>query len=279
VAKFSQRYGHTPLVPAFQREAIDELLRTKLWNLLKVGIWDRYEKTEYHYPELSQRIEALVRRLWFHFFNRDLDGLPEFRSHYGDKAAYDLLKHFFFSCNWFEVYDFLEEISTDQSRVLDTKLREWINQELETHNAAYRFVGETIVEIMDENEIAAIEDGLSHSDAPVREHLAAAVRMLSDREAPDYRNAVKQAISAIEAACRLLTGQPAATLGDASRKISNIHPAFARAFSQLYGYTSDASGIRHSLTDEPDVSYADAKFMVVACAAFVSYLKASAGDA
>lgn len=277
MAKFSQRYGHTPLEHAFQREAIDELLRTKLWNLLKVGIWDRYEKS--HYPELSQRIDALVRRLWFHFFNLDLDGLPEFYSHYGGKGAYDLLKHFFFSCKWYEVYDFLEEISTDQSRVLDTELREWINQELETHNAAYRFVGETIVEITDENEIGAIEDGLSHSDAPVREHLAAAVRMLSDREAPDYRNAVKEAISAVEAACRLVTGQPSATLGDALKKISNIHPAFARAFSQLYGYTSDASGIRHSLTDEPDVSYADAKFMVVACAAFVSYLKASASDA
>jgi hypothetical protein len=279
VAKFSQRYGHTPLEHAFQREAIDELLRTKLWNLLKVGIWDRYEKGEYHYPELSQRIDALARRLWFHFFNRDLDGLPAFHSHYGDKGAYDLLKHFFFSGKWYEVYDFLEEISKDQSRVLDTKLREWINQELETHNAAYRFVGETIVEITDENEIGAIEDGLSHSDAPVREHLAAAVRMLSDREAPDYRNAVKEAISAVEAACRIVTGQPSATLGDALKKISNIHPAFARAFSQLYGYTSDASGIRHSLTDEPDVSYADAKFMVVACAAFVSYLKTSAIDA
>jgi hypothetical protein len=279
VANFSQRYGYTPLERAFQREAIDELLRTKLWNLLKVGIWDRYEKTQYHYPDVSQRIDALVRRLWFHFFNRDLDGLPKFYEPYGEKGAYDLLKAFFFSCKWYQVYDLLEEISTDQSKLLDTKLREWMNQELETHNAAYRFVGENVVEITDENEIGAIEDGLSHSDAPVREHLAAAVRMLSDREAPDYRNAVKEAISAVEAACRLVSGQPTATLGDALKKISNIHPAFGKAFGQLYGYTSDASGVRHSLTDEPDVTYADAKFMVVACAAFVSYLKASATDA
>ena len=50
----------------------------------------------------------------------------------------------------------------------------------------------------------------------------------------------------------------------------------ARAFSQLYGYTNDASGIRHSLTDEATISYADAKFMLVTCSAFVSYLKVAA---
>jgi hypothetical protein len=103
--------------------------------------------------------------------------------------------------------------------------------------------------------------------------------MLSDREAPDYRNSIKESISAVESACRLVTGNKVATLADALKKVSNLHPALSRAFTQLYGFTSDASGIRHSLTDEPNITYADAKFMLVACAAFASYLKASVRNA
>ena len=74
---------------------------------------------------------------------------------------------------------------------------------------------------------------------------------VSDRVAPDYRNSVKESISAVEAACRHVTGLSSATLADALKKVSDIHPAYSKAFGQLYGYTSDASGIRHSLTDEP----------------------------
>jgi hypothetical protein len=277
--KFSQRHGYSPLVNVFQREAVDEPLRTKLWNILKVAIWDDYAPHEYRLQEKTERIKQLVRRLWFNFLNRDLDTLPEYRSNYGERGAYGVIKKFFFTCQWHEVYDFLEELAKDKSDLLSTKTREWINGELETHNSAYRFVGEQIAEITSETEIGAIEEGLSDAEAPARAHLAAALRMLSDREAPDYRNSVKESISAVEAACRHVTGLSSATLADALKKVSDIHPAYSKAFSQLYGYTSDASGIRHSLTDESTVTYADAKFMLVACAAFVSYIKASAKNA
>lgn len=273
--KFSQRHGYSPLANAFQRESVDVALRTKLWNILKVAIWDNYQPDEYRLQEKSQKIIQMVRRLWFNFLNRDMDSLPAIRSAYGENGAYDVIKKIFLSCEWFEVYDFLEEIANDKSQLLTPEVRNWINNELEAHNAAYRFVGEQIAEITSETEIQSIEDGLADADAPARTHLAAALRMLSDREAPDFRNSVKESISAVEAACRQVTGLPGATLGDALKKVRDIHPAYSKAFGQLYGYTSDASGIRHSLIDEPTVTYADAKFMLVACAAFVSYIKVS----
>lgn len=269
---FSQRYGYTPLENAFQRERIDSALQTKLWNILKVTLWDRYDIHNRSYDDVTKRIDHLVRRLWFNYFNRDLDQLPDF---YGrrDNGAYDVLKNYFFECQWFEVYDLLETIANDQSDLLSEETRKWINRTLEEHNAAYRFVGTEIAEITDKSEIQAIEEALSSADSPVRTHLDAALRMLSDKESPDYRNSVKESISAVEAACRLVTGSTSATLGDALKKVQNLHPAMSRAFSQLYGYTNDASGIRHSLTDEAKISYADAKFMLVTCSAFVSYLK------
>lgn len=79
----------------------------------------------------------------------------------------------------------------------------------------------------------------------------------------------------MEAACNLITGSKA-TLGQALKALegkTEIHPAFKNALSSLYGYTSDASGIRHALIEEENVDFADAKFMLVSCAAFVNYLK------
>ena len=269
----SQRYGHTSLESAFQRESIESELRTKLWNVLKVSIWDRYERRNREYDDFTKRIDNMVRRLWFSYFNRDLDRLPDFNGSNGQNGAYQVLKEYFFACKWFELYDLLETIASDPSQLVSGEIREWMNEAMEVHNSAYRFVGTEIAEITDQNEIQAIETALATADSPVRLHLDAALRMLSDKEAPDYRNSVKESISAVEATCRYLTGNASATLGDALKRVQNLHPAMSRAFSQLYGYTNDASGIRHSLTDEATITYADAKFMLVTCSAFVSFLR------
>ena len=55
-----------------------------------------------------------------------------------------------------------------------------------------------------------------------------------------------------------------------------LHTALQQAFKKLYGYTSDADGIRHALLEEASLDFEDAKFMLVACSAFVNYLKIKA---
>lgn len=242
--KFSQRYGYSPVEKAFQKESIDTTLRTKIWNILKVMIWDRYDSERRRYDEMSKRIDQMVLRLWVNYFDRDLDHLPSFSGIYGKTGAYDILKNHFMNCQWFEVYDLLEEMANDNSRLISDSILKGLNNAFEEHNSAYRFVGTEIVEITDKNEIHAIETALETAETPVRTHLEAALRMLSDRETPDYRNSVKESISAVEAVCRIITGDTSATLGDALRRVQNLHPAMSRAFNQLYGFTSDASGIR-----------------------------------
>ena len=96
---------------------------------------------------------------------------------------------------------------------------------------------------------------------------------------PDYRNSIKESISAVEAACRVLAGKPKAQLTDLLRKVKDtvgLHPALEKAFVSMYGYTSDEQGVRHSLLDESNLTFEDAKFMLVSCAAFVNYLRAKA---
>jgi len=56
----------------------------------------------------------------------------------------------------------------------------------------------------------------------------------------------------------------------------DVHGALDGAFTKIYGYSSNAQGIRRALMDEPDLEFEAAKFMLVACSAFVNYLLAKA---
>jgi len=87
---------------------------------------------------------------------------------------------------------------------------------------------------------------------------------------------VKESISAVEAACEIASGQKG-SLGDCLKGLGSneaLHPAFRDALAKLYGWTSDAQGIRHALMDAPTLALSDARFMLVVCSAFVSYLLA-----
>ena len=145
--------------------------------------------------------------------------------------------------------------------------------------AGYRIVNQCITQITSEEEIVEIEHALDNSSiwTPVNTHLKTSLEYFSNRESPDYRNSIKEAISAVESLCVIITEDKKATLGQALNEIDKkfqIHGALKGAFSALYGYTSDSGGIRHSLLeDDIRVSFEDAKFMLVSCSAFINYLK------
>src|SRR2546421_5002675 len=94
-------------------------------------------------------------------------------------------------------------------------------------------------------------------------HLDRALELLSDRVAPDFRNFIKESISAVEALSRLLTGDPKATLGKALESLEKslkieLHHNLKDAFKNLYWYTSDAEGIRHGMLGESGLDVEDA---------------------
>ena len=125
---------------------------------------------------------------------------------------------------------------------------------------------------------------LKKSEKPVRTHLENSLKLLSDRKSPDYRNSIKESISAVEAICRLIAKDKNATLGQALKVVENkvgLHGALKASFSSLYGYTSSAKGIRHALglLEEPSLSFEDSKFMLVSCSAFINYLISKASKA
>lgn len=92
----------------------------------------------------------------------------------------------------------------------------------------------------------------------------------------DYRNSIKESISAVECICREITGE--STLDKSLKKIESKGVTFnsqmKKGLENLYYYTNDAdTGIRHALMDDKNAPTADeAIFMLVSCSAFVNYL-------
>lgn len=162
---------------------------------------------------------------------------------------------------------------------------EILNNFFKREYIGYRFIDGIIDCISDEFEISAIIDALSNKNLIVKEHISKANKLLSDRDNPDYENSIKESISGVEAVCELLTGLKgkSATLGnmlnDFEKKGVVIHEGLKSAFKTLYGYTSDANGIRHAGDiGGPSATFEEAKFMLVACCAFINYLMAVNAD-
>lgn len=266
---FSQRMGIKPVKSAIQVDSMDDDLRISLWNALIKYYWD---KSELNYKEYKK--DKLVELLWTDYFKLPLDDI-KYKNWYD---IFELIRNYFFKCQWNEVYDFIEFIANNYpNKQNNSKFMEFCNSILERELSAYRFVEGKITPITSELEISEIEKALDTSDSlkTVKTHLKRALELLSDRESPDYRNSIKESISAVEAICKLITNNEKATLGQTLDQIGNkvdLHPALKKAFDSLYGYTNDAEGIRHALLEESHLSFEDAKFMLVSCSAFINYL-------
>jgi len=251
-----------------QKEWMDDGLKNALWNAAYRRFW-MYYADHPGQPAASIFEGRLLIALWTEHFNRALDELNPFFH-----PALGAIKKGFVASDWASVYDFVEFIANYD--IVNRSSGPFIadcNTVLEKHLSAYRFVGTTLAPITSDEEIAAIEQAVTQGGrfGPVAVHVQTALTRLADRAAPDFRNSIKESISAVEAACQIITGDPTATVGKALKQIG-VHPALEKGFSAIYGYTSDAQGIRHALLEEPNVDVDDAKFFLVSCAAFANYL-------
>lgn len=158
---------------------------------------------------------------------------------------------------------------------------EFLNAVFEQECVGYRFVGQKIVKITDPTEISEIEAATTCIFEGCRTHITNAVSFLADRDKKDYKNCIKESISAVESICKVVTQNEHATLGDALKELERkrgLKGPLKSAFEKLYNYTNDKGGIRHAdglFTSE--VTFEEAKFMIVSCSAFVNYLIAEYG--
>lgn len=153
-----------------------------------------------------------------------------------------------------------------------------INKIMEQEKSGYRFLNDKFINITSEEELEEISKATDSPYESVSTHFRKALTLYSDRKKPNYENSIKESISAVEAMCCIITGATGsqATLGNTLKKLETngvvIHSAMKAGFEKMYGYTSDADGIRHGGIDFTNAPAEDAKYMLVSCSAFVNYL-------
>jgi hypothetical protein len=281
-SRFSERIGKKEPRNAIQLDSMDDMLRNSLWNVLNVYIFERLLREDSNYLN-SSRFNNLFHGIWFNFLKEPTDQIPSNKF-----ALVDAMRKRFFAWDYLEVYDFIDFLiqGEDDSLPYDYVIS-GINLVLERELSGYRVINKLLTPITSETEVIEIENAFKNTANNKKYkgagiHLNAALNKLSDRQNPDYRNSIKESICAIESICKDITNNKKADLALAIKELKRtiqVHPALEQGFLKIYGYTSDGDGIRHALTDEPNLGQEDALFMLVASSAFINYLIAKAGRA
>ena len=234
--------------------------------------------TLYTYKERYEEIFAKLDKLaWTDFLNYRIDEYDH------EKYGYCLLDEGISgNCiKKFAIIDFLlseiDNLRKTEGKDIPSFAKE-LNKEFERVNFGYRIISNHVTSITTPEEIKEIESSINGVSDNVKEHFNRALQYFSDKIRPDYRNSVKESISAVEAFCYKYTKK--SVLSDSLKvldKRSLLHPMLKDTFESLYYYASAKNtGSRHGWAVDDDKyvpTYYEARFILVSCSAFINYLK------
>lgn len=282
---FSDRRKINPLNTEMQIDNLDERTRNKIANLFK-GWCDEIRKNECQIYFFKKYINDVFVK----FVDDNMEFCFDYE--YSDSFNQYIFKPIVEN-NYSDVLTICEYITTLASLTLNKIYKDksksyyyqkcQVDYEKELNDlfkeefVGYRIVDGEITPITDEVELKEIATSLDMKFEGCKSHIKKGLHLLSDRENPDYKNSIKESISAVESICQIICKDDKATLGDALNKLEKngivLHKALKEAFKKLYGYTSDEGGIRHAEgMFESDVSFEEAKYFLVSCCSFVNYL-------
>ena len=255
---------------------MNERTRNKLYSVISKSFDELYvdydgnlkdEFVEYLYEELFSKTERDIP-MWGNDYHYE----EVFNTIYTIIIQYDYADIFTFIEGIIKFLDIADKATYNRYNYKNEYI-EAISNVFKKENVNYRIINEKITDIVDEQQISSIEETLNNPYKEVSRHYSKAIEQLYSLK--DFDNSIKESISSVEAMCQILTKNSKATLGDALKSLKDkIHPAMKGAFEKLYGYTSDANGIRHANgLGEGDSTFEEAKYMLISCSAFVNYLK------
>ncbi|MER7447819.1 hypothetical protein [Microbacterium sp. NPDC097977] len=264
MVNFGQRIGQRPVREVVQTDSVDDSTRVALWNLMH-----RIESSLLHNQRL--RAESVMKSLWATTLERPSD-------EYSWTMTEVRLKKTVLDADWVSALEVVEGfgdvLNANLGEESGDEYRRLANEILAKGLIGYRFIGSELAAVDDDQSASEIEKAIDSSSNAARTHLERAVSLLADRQNPQYAKVAGEAVLAVEAAVHDLTGKK--TLGDGVKELGKrglpVHPAILRAWSAMYGYTSDAGGIRHANINGEEVDAAMAVYLLVTCSAFVNLL-------
>ena len=271
MAVFSQRYGYIKPENIIIRESLSGNVLNSVYNFFII----LFQESRHNEPILEIHKEWWLTKLNLKFDERG----PEIIEYITDEEI-----------PWFYRIDLIEWIVGNiRSRINNrhnykvefkklcneelTKTVQWLNSEFDRHNYAYRIINDIFVETTSSSEIETINEAFEKSDSNVVTHLNECLKLLSPSNPEiSIRNAIKEAISAVEVKARQITNT--STLDRALKKLEKTHPMINDSMSKLYYYTNSGNtGIRHGwMEQENEPSKDDAIFVLVTSCAFINYL-------
>ena len=276
---FSQRYGYEPLPEPMQLEELSSHLRREIWNRIRELLLEKRSIGDFFSGEDKRYIERVLGK----FIKVPEDEVP---------TEYDLIMTFFKNVviddKFNSVLDLLQIMANDGGT--GVAFTNCVKKLFEEYAAPY------VLDISQSKYFfrprSSKEQGVATKQAIEtlrNENMEGAVVHLSEAaehiNAGQYGDAIADSIHAVESVARKIDPNASQTLGPALDSLEQSgllkHPALKKAFSVLYGYTSDEQGLRHALVDKAtrDVGLDEAMFMYGACASFCAYLVSKRGQA
>jgi len=275
---FSQREGKAPLPEALQIGQLSKAFRNEVWRVLYISIEDsirKYNPEKYCFTEPKGYYWIdLVNSYYFNVLGTPYDEIQ-------DDAASVMkwLKLVVLKGEYHEVLTLLEHMF--RCGGITDYLADSINECMEL--APYCIdrlakpicIVPTTSEAMKKAVTRSLENINKSELDGAKSHLSKAAPALNKN---DYATSVRESISAVESAVRRIDHKSSKRFSSALDSLEEKgmikHPALKAAFNKLYGYTSDAEGLRHPLIskDAADVEFEEAMFMYTACVAFVDFL-------
>ena len=270
---FLQRYGYSPLPEPMRLEELSTTFRQSLFN----AIWSSLRALYYGVRYRTRAIQQF-HNVFSQLLSLTYDELPT-----GFQENIEILRSIILHGDFQTVLNFVEIFTNYES--IGGDLRNQIAELFDHHMVAYRLdVSEKPFRVFARTSKEESDATLQSIEKLANSGFGGALTHLRDAnkrlESNDFAGSVHASISAVESVARSL--DPSATsLGRALNQIEPTgalgHKAFKKAINSLYGYTSDAGGIRHAIidsndTEETNVDFATALFFFNACAAIAGYL-------
>ena len=271
---FSVAYGYKQLPPQLRLGDLPEAAR--------MGFWNVFYTTYIAHKELSLGInfggryfgwEKVLASAHADHFNQGLDTFNT-----NEVTIFGFYKSYFLTSQFIDVFDLILYLTRHEE--CPSEFIEDVANIFVKHGLAYVFdvSSRTILPASTPEEGQSIVDALGtlqeHGLNGARNHLIQSATFINQGE---WARSVHESISAVESVARQIA-PGSKTLGDALKQLRKQglleHRALEQGLGNLYGYTSDEQGVRHSLLDQgaSNVGQDEAVFMLGACASFSSYL-------
>ncbi|MGI9251536.1 MAG: hypothetical protein ACR2PR_10100 [Pseudohongiellaceae bacterium] len=277
---FSQREGKEPVIEPVL-EKLSDTFRNRLWLVMDVYLNQVLVRVEHILPRIRAENRILwagfIRSYWMNVLELPHDGV-------GLPSGPDRIKDFWRKSILFDKYhvvlSLLEHFLQYDSPRWDN-LKKAIKEVIDEHTLY--FIDDAkqpvcIMPVVSEESKKALKHSIEvlhdNEKAAAVNYFHSAAEKINESQ---WQDAVRNSINAVESVARSIAPE-AKTLGEALTKLKGNelieHPALAKAFSSLYGYTNDRPNIRHAevFAGGTPVERDEAIFMFGACASFAAYL-------